>query len=236
MPTDDSNLAIRAARAVAGLLPDPGRVGVRLHIAKEIPVAGGMAGGSADAAGAARLRGAWGVDASADDLVGLASGLGADVPFCLVGNTALGTGRGDVVTPVLTRGTYHWVVALVDYELSTPAVFARFDELSPDAPDPVPPEMLMGALAGGGADELGRHLENDLQPAAVALRPSLQALLDEGIDSGAVGALLSGSGPTCLFLARDADHATRIAVNLAASGLCRDVRVASGPVPGASVV
>jgi 4-diphosphocytidyl-2-C-methyl-D-erythritol kinase len=140
------------------------------------------------------------------------------------------------VTPVLTRGTYHWVVALVDYELSTPAVFARFDELSPDAPDPVPPEMLMGALAGGGADELGRHLENDLQPAAVALRPSLQALLDEGIDSGAVGALLSGSGPTCLFLARDADHATRIAVNLAASGLCRDVRVASGPVPGASVV
>ena len=139
VPTDDSNLAIRAARAVAGLLPDPGRVGVRLHIAKEIPVAGGMAGGSADAAGALLACAAlWGVDASADDLVGLASGLGADVPFCLVGNTALGTGRGDVVTPVLTRGTYHWVVALVDYELSPPGV-RQVRRVEPGRPDPCHP-------------------------------------------------------------------------------------------------
>ncbi len=237
VPTDESNLALRAARMVASLHPDPGRLGVRLHIQKDIPVTGGMAGGSADAAGAlVACVSLWGIDTTTEDLLGLAAGLGADVPFCVVGHTALGTGRGDLVTPVLTRGEYHWVVALVEAELSTPAVFAKFDELRGSAPSPRPPLRLIQALAGGNPEQLGRRLENDLEDAAVALRPGLRKLLDEGLDAGALGALLSGSGPTCVFLARDAEHALRLAVQLTSTGLCRDVKVVTGPVPGASMV
>lgn len=237
VPTDDSNLALRAARAVAGLHPDPGQLGVRLHIAKDIPVTGGMAGGSADAAGAlVACATLWGIDVATDDLLGLAADLGADVPFCLVGHTALGTGRGDRVTPVLTRGEYHWVVALVEAELSTPAVFTKFDEMRGAAPSPEPPLELIRALAGGNPEQLGRWLENDLEDPAVAIRPGLRKLLDEGLDAGALGALLSGSGPTCVFLARDAEHALRLAVHLTSTGLCRDVKAVTGPVPGASVV
>lgn len=237
VPTDDSNLALRAARMVADLHPDPQALGVRLHIAKDIPVTGGMAGGSADAAGAlVACATLWRIGANTEDLLGLAAELGADVPFCLVGHTALGTGRGDRVAPVLTRGRYHWVVALVDAELSTPAVFAKFDELCGDAPSPQPPKQLIEALAGGDPAQLGRRLENDLEKSAVALRPGLRTLLDEGLDAGALGALLSGSGPTCVFLARDAEHAARLAVHLTLTGLCRDVKAVTGPVPGASVV
>lgn len=237
VPTDESNLALRAARFAAEHHPNPGELGVALHIAKAIPVAGGMAGGSADAAGALVACAAlWEVDLGTDELLELGASLGADVPFCLLGQTALGTNRGDRLTPVLTRGSYHWVVALVDGELSTPAVFAKFDELNPNAAAPTQPEELLAALASGNVTELGRLLENDLQEAAFALRPGLRKLLDEGRDAGARGALLSGSGPTCFFLADDPEHATRIAVALSASGLCRDVKLATGPAPGARLL
>lgn len=237
VPTDGSNLALRAARLLARHHEHPDTLGVALHIDKDIPVTGGMAGGSADAAGALVACAAlWGVRLASDELMRLGATLGADVPFCLLGQTALGTGRGDRVTPVLARGAYHWVVALVDGELSTPAVFRTFDELHADAPQPTPPEGLLGALATGEASELGRWLQNDLTDAALALRPGLRRLLDEGRDAGARGSLLSGSGPTCLFLADGADHATRIALALSGTGLCRDVRVATGPVPGARLV
>lgn len=237
LPTDASNLAARAAAAlaeVAGVDPD-----VRLHLRKGIPVAGGMAGGSADAAGALVACDAlWRTGLGRADLVGLAASLGADVPFGLVGGTAVGLGTGTRLTPALARGRFHWVFALADGGLSTPAVYAECDRRRAGTypPEPAVSEPLMAALRAGDPGALGRALVNDLQPAAVALRPALQRTLDAGEELGALGALVSGSGPTCAFLARDAEHALDLAVALSSAGVCRTVRRAEGPVAGARVV
>jgi 4-diphosphocytidyl-2-C-methyl-D-erythritol kinase len=245
VPLDDGNLAAKAARLLAqryGRSPD-----VHLHITKDIPVAGGMAGGSADAAAAlVGCDALWGTGAERAELLGLAGELGSDVPFGLVGGVALGRGRGELLTPVETVGEYHWVFAVAEGGLSTPEVYRECDRLreaaAPGAshaaavPVPEPSQELIEALGDGDPVALGAALFNDLQPAALELRPDLADTLRAGTDGGALGALVSGSGPTCAFLAKDAESAETVAEALLRSGTCRSVRRATGPVPGATVV
>jgi 4-diphosphocytidyl-2-C-methyl-D-erythritol kinase len=235
VPVLGDNIVDRAAHALAAHHGIDPRAAVT--IAKAIPVAGGMAGGSADAAAAlVALDRVWGLDTSDDDLLRLASELGSDVPFALVGGTALGTGRGEIVVPVRDDSTWWWVVVPSAEGLSTPAVYRRFDELTPDAPtEPPPATTLLHELAEGDLLGVAAALHNDLQPAALDLRPDLAAVLDAGERAGALRGLVSGSGPTCVFLADGADDARGIAGELGGHG--HDVvLVTNGPVAGAHVV
>lgn len=236
VPLDATNLAWRAVEllaARAGRDPD-----VRVLLRKGIPVAGGMAGGSADAAGTlVALSSLWRMDLGRDDLAALAAELGSDVTFALYGGTALGTGRGEQVIPVLARHRLHWVIALARGGLSTPSVFAELDRLRADTePDERPVEPVLEALAGGDPRQLALNLGNDLQVAAVSMAPDLRRTLRAGVGAGALAGLVSGSGPTCAFLCADADSAVEVATELAGAGVCRTVRVAQGPVGGARVV
>jgi len=233
---DESNLVIRAARALAAHTGVPAHA--RLHLRKQIPLAAGLAGGSADAAATLVACDAlWGTNLSRDELAGIAAGLGSDVPFLVYGGTALGTGRGETISPILARPvTWHWVVAIADGGLSTPAAYRELDRLR--AEDAAPPPLrnadaLLAALRGRDPARLGRALGNDLQAAAVSLRPSLVETLRAGEAAGALAGIVSGSGPTCVFLAPDAGEAERIAAELRAAGVCRTARTAYGPVPGA---
>jgi 4-diphosphocytidyl-2-C-methyl-D-erythritol kinase len=236
----DFGLAWRAVRELAAYV---GRAGdeskVWLSIRKAIPVAGGMAGGSADAAAALVGRVAlWRLDIGKDELTEVASRLGSDVPFALHGGTALGTGRGEELVPVLSRHTFHWVLALDEDGLATPAVFAELDRLRAEG---APPRIgahtpVVEALASGDPRQLALLLGNDLQAAAVSLRPALRRTLRAGVNAGALAGVVSGSGPTCAFLCTDGDAAVRVAAELAGAGVCRTVRVAHGPVHGARVV
>ena len=231
VPNDATNLAIRAA----ALLAEHAGVdaAARLVIRKEIPVAGGMAGGSADAAAALIACDAlWGTGLPRAELAELGAELGSDVPFCLQGGTALGTGRGEVLTPVLARGSYFWVVAIAAEGLSTAKVYEELDRRrGPDAVATAP-DALLAALRDGDPHRLGEALHNDMQEAALALRPALEATLAAGRELGAIGALVSGSGPTCLFLARSRGAAIRIGAALTAENLCRTVRVVESPASG----
>ncbi|WP_410538227.1 4-(cytidine 5'-diphospho)-2-C-methyl-D-erythritol kinase [Streptomyces sp. KL2] len=244
VPLDRTNLAVRAADALAaryGIVPD-----VHLHINKEIPVAGGMAGGSADAAGALLACDAlWGTGASREEMLEICAELGSDVPFSLVGGAALGRGRGELLTPLEVGGAFHWVFAVAAGGLSTPAVYRECDRLreargggaGADAvPAPEASPALLAALRAGDAALLAEHLSNDLQPAAVSLLPSLDDTLSVGTEAGALAALVSGSGPTCAFLAEDAAAASDVAFALRASGVCRTAHTATSPAPGATVV
>lgn len=234
VPLDRTNLAARAAEVLAeraGLSPD-----VHLHIEKRIPVAGGMAGGSADGAAALLACDAlWGLKTPVAELLALCAELGSDVPFSLVGGAALGTGRGEILTPV-AAGAFHWVFAVADGGLSTPAVFREFDRLTAGTEVPVPQASpaLLAALASGDPDELAATLANGLQPAALSLRPSLADTLAAGAEAGALAGLVSGSGPTTAFLVRDAESALKVAAALEASGTCRSTHVATSPAPGAT--
>ncbi|MFJ8030973.1 4-(cytidine 5'-diphospho)-2-C-methyl-D-erythritol kinase [Streptomyces sp. NPDC096032] len=237
VPLDRTNLAARAAVELAarrGIEP-----AVHIHIAKDIPVAGGMAGGSADGAGALLACDAlWGTGASRAELLALCAELGSDVPFSLVGGAALGVGRGERLTALELGGTFHWVFAMAGRGLSTPAVFREFDRLAEgrDIPEPVASPDLLEALAKGDPDALASAVSNDLQPAALSLFPELADTLAAGRAAGALTALVSGSGPTTAFLTRDAGSAEKVAEALRASGTCRSVRTAAGPVPGATVI
>ncbi|MBM4795456.1 4-(cytidine 5'-diphospho)-2-C-methyl-D-erythritol kinase [Streptomyces sioyaensis] len=237
IPLDRTNLAARAAELLAarhGIEPN-----VHLHIRKDIPVAGGMAGGSADAAGALLACDTlWSTGASRSELLDICAELGSDVPFSLVGGAALGRGRGELLTPLPVGGTFHWVFAVADGGLSTPAVYGEFDRLTAgtDVPEPEAAPALLAALESGDATALAAALANDLQPAALSLRPSLSATLEAGTAAGALAALVSGSGPTTAFLAKDAEAAGQVARELLASGTCRQVRVAGSPAAGATVL
>ncbi|KUF19543.1 4-(cytidine 5'-diphospho)-2-C-methyl-D-erythritol kinase [Streptomyces silvensis] len=235
VPLDRTNLAARAAEALAAR--HGRRADVHLHIAKDIPVAGGMAGGSADAAGALLACDAlWGTGTTCAELLDLCAELGSDVPFSLVGGAALGTGRGERLTELAVGGTFHWVFAVADGGLSTPAVYREFDRLTPDAPAPEASEPLLAALRTGDATALAATLANDLQPAALSLFPSLADTLATGTAAGALAALVSGSGPTTAFLTKDAEAAAHVAETLRTSGTCRTARVAEAPAPGATVL
>lgn len=226
---DSTNIAWQAASLLANHAGIDPRV--RISIDKSIPVAGGMAGGSADAAATLLACDAlWGLATPRAELVALASALGSDVAFCLSGGTAMGTGRGERITPVMTTGSLHWVVAIADGGLSTAEVYAEYDRLRPRAPAPAQPRELLQALRAGDVQAVGALLSNDLQAAALSRMPALRSTLDAGEQEGALGGIVSGSGPTCVFLARDESHATSIAVGLAASGTCRAVRRVIGPV------
>jgi 4-diphosphocytidyl-2-C-methyl-D-erythritol kinase len=238
VPTDQRNLAWRAVLLLAehvGRKP-----AVRVVLRKAIPVAGGMAGGSADAAGTLMaLTGLWRLDLSREELAGLAAGLGSDVPFALRGGTALGTSRGESLVPVLARHTFHWVIALDHRGLPTADVYRELDRLRSHGSPPQrlgDVEPLLEALTSGDPRRLALLLGNDLQAAAVSLRPTLRRTLRAGVDAGALAGIVSGSGPTCVFLCTGADAAVRVAAELAGAGVCRTVRVASGPVPGARIV
>ncbi len=237
VPADDSNLAVRAAR----LLAERTQVssGVRLTLTKRIPVAGGMAGGSADAAAALlACDQLWGTGLGREELCELAAELGSDVPFALLGGTAVGRGRGDQVTPALARGEHHWVLALADGGLSTPEVYAEYDRLrsTTSARDPEVSPHMMQALRTGESRALGAAMHNDLQPAALSLMPQLQQTLDVGLAEGAHGGVVSGSGPTVAFLVPDSEAALDLSVVLSASGACRSVVRVTGPVGGARLV
>jgi len=236
VPTDRSNLAVRAVHLIAeeaGVAPH-----VSLLLRKGIPVAGGCAGGSADAAAALVACDAlWDLGMTKDELLELGARLGSDVPFALHGGTAMGRGRGEQLLPVLTHATFTWVLALSEEGLSTPAVYSELDRLREQGAEVASdPAELLATLRSGSADDLGRALSNDLERAALSLRPDLARVLDGGLALGALGGLVSGSGPTVAFLARDEGHATALAAALSGDGLCPAVRIAAGPVPGARVV
>jgi 4-diphosphocytidyl-2-C-methyl-D-erythritol kinase len=242
LPTDERNLAWQAAELMAehvGRAPD-----VAIFIEKSIPVAGGMAGGSADAAAVlVAINTLWELGVPRRDLHSLAAQLGSDVPFALHGGTALGTGRGEELATVLARSTFHWVLAFADGGLSTPAVFSEIDRLRETAgagrdepPRLEDPEPVLAALASGDPTELAPLLGNDLQPAALSLHPGLRRTLRAGTEAGALAGIVSGSGPTCAFLCASAAAAVEVGAELAGAGVCRTVRVAAGPVHGARVV
>ena len=238
VPTDESNLALRAARAVAERAGVDD--GVHLHLVKGVPVAGGMAGGSADAAAALVACDAlWGTGLSRDDLLELAAELGSDVPFSLVGHTAVGQGRGHLLTPALSRGEFHWAFAVQDRGLSTAAVYGAYDELRHPDVAPLDDEQdvpLMQALLAGDPAALGAALHNDLETAALELDPGLAEPLAVATDAGALGVVVSGSGPTVAALARSRKHALAVAAAFTASGVADRVLTATGPVAGARVV
>ncbi len=233
---DDNNLVIRAAQALAVSAKVEPKA--RLHLRKQIPLAAGLAGGSADAAATLVACDAlWGTGYSRADLAKIAETLGSDVPFLLHGGTALGTGRGEAVSPVLARANkWHWVVAFADGGLSTPEVYRELDRLraAGKAPQPLDSaDTLLAALRQRDPAELGAALGNDLQPAALSLSPDLAATLEAGREAGAHAALVSGSGPTCVFLASDSTHGEKIAE--AVRPYARSAHLAHGPVPGARV-
>lgn len=241
VPTDNRNLAVRAAR----LLAETAGIdrGVHLSIVKAVPVAGGMGGGSADAAAALVACDAlWGLGMPTSELVRLAAQLGADVPFALLGGTAVGTGRGDELSPALARGRFDWVMVPNEIGMSTPVVYGELDahrerhavDIGPAPRVPAVAPEVLHALRQGDAEMLAASLRNDLQAPALHLRPDLARVLERGESSGALAGLVSGSGPTLAFLAADEESAIDLQVTLSAAGLV--ALHVHGPVGGARVL
>lgn len=237
IPTDKSNLAYVAAELMYKKFDLDDALSISIN--KSIPVAGGMAGGSANAAGViVALDALFSLGLSRTEMEEIGSEIGSDVPFSIAGGTAIGTGRGEQLTPALARGSYSWVFALSSNGLSTPAVYGECDRLREgmEISSPQVSESLMHALRSADAKALGKALQNDLQPAACSIRPALRLILDVGMDYGALGGIVSGSGPTVAFLAEDEDHALDLVVALTSSGVVGNVVRASGPVVGATVI
>jgi 4-diphosphocytidyl-2-C-methyl-D-erythritol kinase len=237
VPEDGTNLAVKAAQLIGDKFDLD--VDVHIEVKKSIPVAGGMAGGSADAAATlVAMDALYKLEATREELLELGSQLGSDVPFMIAGGTAVGTGRGDQLTAALSRGTYHWVFALSTVGLSTPAVYAECDRMRAEleVADPKVSDALMQALLSGDPELVGRSLTNDLQNPACSLRPALSLVLEVGRDYGALGAIVSGSGPTVAFLVADEEAGLDLAVALTASGVVGSVARATGPVHGARVI
>ena len=237
VPLDQSNLVYKAVELMSEKFDTDKNISIEIN--KSIPVAGGMAGGSADAA--ATLLGIdalYGLGLSKDELGEVARKLGSDVPFMLHGGTAVGRGHGDEITPALSRGNYHWVIAASSTGLSTPAVYGECDRLRTglDIKDPSLNDELLQALLSGDSTRVGKSLNNDLQAAAISLRPALRLILDTGQEYGALGGIVSGSGPSVAFLVADEDHSLDLAVALTSSGVVGNVHRVSGPVPGARVI
>jgi 4-diphosphocytidyl-2-C-methyl-D-erythritol kinase len=236
---DDDNLVLRAARALARYTQREPLA--RLHLRKQIPIAAGLAGGSADAAATLVACDAlWGTDLGRAELAKVARTIGSDVPFLVLGGTALGTGRGERVSPVLASGhTWHWVIAMPTGGMATPTVYRELDHMRGYGAAPAPvgaPDQLLAALRQRDPQVLAAALGNDLQPAALSLRPDLRHTLAAGRDAGALTGIVSGSGPTCAFLAYDQRHAEVLAKMLVDSGTCRAAQPVTGPVAGARVV
>ena len=241
VPIDSSNLAYRAAQAMIEKydIEIPADEILCIQLKKEIPVAGGMAGGSADAAGViVGIDSLFELGLSRNEMEIVAATLGSDVPFSISGGIAIGRGRGDQITPVLARGEYHWVLALSNQGLSTPAVYQECDRLREGlaVPPPSTNDLLLAALRAGDAKGLGAALTNDLQNAACSLRPALRLVLDVGREYGALGSLVSGSGPTVAFLVENEEKALDLTVALSASGVVGGAIRTTGPTHGARVI
>jgi 4-diphosphocytidyl-2-C-methyl-D-erythritol kinase len=237
VPEDGSNLAVKAALLIAEKFDFD--ADVHIEVKKSIPVAGGMAGGSADAAATlVAMDALYKLEATREELLDLGGQLGSDVPFMIAGGTAVGTGRGDQLTAALSRGTYHWVFALSSVGLSTPAVYSECDRMRAELEVAAPKvsDVLMQALLSGDPAQVGAALSNDLQNPACSLRPALSLVLEVGRDYGALGAIVSGSGPTVAFLVADEEAGLDLAVALTASGVVGSVARATGPVHGARVI
>ena len=241
VPTDASNIAIKAAQLLARTTGYRG--GVRLEIDKHVPVTGGMGGGSADAAATLLACDAlWGTQLSREDMLSLASELGADVPFAFTGGTAIGTGRGDQLSPALAKGQFQWVLAVADFGLSTPEVYSELDrhrdrhaqDIFPAHVAPSVDADVLQAIRAGDPHMLAETLYNDLQAPALHLEPSLAATLELGEENGALAGIVSGSGPTVAFLAADLDSALELQIALTAAKLT--VARATGPVHGARII
>jgi 4-diphosphocytidyl-2-C-methyl-D-erythritol kinase len=241
VPTDGSNIAIKAARLLARRTDYRG--GVRLEIEKHVPVTGGMGGGSADAAATLLACDAlWGTNISREEMLGLAAELGADVPFALTGGTAIGTGRGDQLSPALAKGQFQWVLALSDYGLSTPKVYDELDrhrhrhsqDIFPAQAVPSVDADVLQALRAGDPRMLAETLRNDLQAPALHMAPSLAGVIELGENNGALAGIVSGSGPTVAFLAADLDSALELQIALSAAQM--NVVRATGPVHGARII
>jgi 4-diphosphocytidyl-2-C-methyl-D-erythritol kinase len=241
VPTDGANIAIKAARLLAAKTGYRG--GASIEIAKHVPVTGGMGGGSADAAATLIACDAlWGTELPREDMLDLARKLGSDVPFALTGGTAIGTGRGDELSPALAQGSFQWVLALADFGLSTPDVYAELDrhrerhaqDIFPVDPRPSVDTDVLQALRAGDPAMLAAAMHNDLQAAALHLQPSLTEVIELGEQNGALAGIVSGSGPTVAFLAADLDAALELQVALSAARL--NVVRATGPVHGARLV
>jgi len=237
VPLDATNLAYRAAQLMIDrhdLDSD-----ISIHIKKEIPVAGGMAGGSADAAAViVAFDALYELGLSRDGMEQIGAELGSDVPFAITGGIAIGRGHGEHLTPVLARGSYNWVLAMASQGLSTQSVYNECDRLRSglEIARPQVGDSILQALRAGDARVLGKSFSNDLQSAACSLRPALRLVLAVGIDYGALGAIVSGSGPTVAFLVQDEERALDLTVALSASGVVAGVIRATGPVHGARVI
>jgi len=237
VPADSTNLAVKAAQLIADEYDFV--IDAHIEIKKSIPVAGGMAGGSADAAAViVGLSELYELDISREESLEFGARLGSDVPFMITGGTAIGQGRGDQLTAALSRGTYHWVLALSSVGLSTPAVYQECDRLRAglDIAAPQTSDALMQSLLAADPKAVGIALQNDLQSAACSLRPALTLVLDVGEEYGALGAIVSGSGPTVAFLVENEEQGLDLAVALTSSGVVGNVARAFGPVPGAKVI
>jgi len=241
VPTDASNIAIKAAQLLARTTGYRG--GVKLHIDKHVPVTGGMGGGSADAAATLLACDTlWGTQLPREQMLELAGQLGADVPFALTGGTAIGTGRGDQLSPALAKGQFQWVLALADFGLSTPAVYNELDrhrerhaqDIFPASTTPTVDTNVLQALRAGDPHMLAETLYNDLQAPALHLQPSLSEVLELGESNGALAGIVSGSGPTVAFLAADLDGALELQIALSAARLT--VVRATGAVHGARIL
>ncbi len=241
LATDGTNLAIKAARMLARKMDYRG--GVRLEIEKNVPIAGGMGGGSADAAATLLACDAlWGTDCTKDELLALASRLGADVPFALVGGTAIGTGRGDRLSPALAKGQFHWVLVLSETGMSTPEVYSELDrhrerhaqDIFATQGQPTVDANVLQALRAGDPHMLAESLVNDLQAPAIHLAPHIGDVIELGEMNGALAGIVSGSGPTVAFLTADLDSALDLQIALSAARLTA-VR-ATAPVHGARIL
>jgi 4-diphosphocytidyl-2-C-methyl-D-erythritol kinase len=241
LAVDGSNLAIKAARALARATGYSG--GVHLEIDKNVPIAGGMGGGSADAAATLLACDAlWGTEFGREELLKIAATLGADVPFAFTGGTAIGTGRGDQLSPALAKGTFHWVLALAEFGMSTPSVYSELDrhrtrhaqDIFPVQQQPTVDADVLQALRAGDPAMLAESMHNDLQAPALQLAPGLGRVLELGEANGALAGILSGSGPTVAFLVPDVDAGLELQVALSAARL--HVVRATGPVHGARIL
>lgn len=241
LPTDGSNLAIRAAILLARKAGY--RKGVHLEIEKHVPIAGGMGGGSADAAATLLACDTlWGTDLGREELLELAKQLGADVPFAFTGGTAIGTGRGDQLSPALAKGQFQWVLAFADFGMSTPEVYRELDrhrdrhaqDIFPAEVQPHVDTNVLQALRAGDPHMLAEVLYNDLQAPALHLEPELASIIELGEENGALAGMISGSGPTVAFLAADLDNALELQIALSAARL--NVVRATGPVHGARII
>ena len=232
----ESNLAVRAARLLRDTHGDPS-LGAHINIEKRIPVAGGMAGGSADAAGALlACSELWGLKLERSQLMELGARLGADVPFALLGGVALGRGRGDELAPLLHRGSHTWVIAHQSNGISTPEAFRRLDLARAEGRSPsVDSEGdVIRALLTGDSAQLAAALSNDFQEVIRQSRPEINQLLELAGKTEALGVILSGSGPSVAYLCENEAAAHRVAKKIQQLVPVQTM-VLHSPVPGAWV-